>query len=183
MRSQLNAGPEPMKGPTPQKPNVVVRQSKATVVIQDRSHSMNEYQYDLDEQLKRRKLGTQYIFFADLVERTKDITPTYVGGGTSIFPAFAELFNYIRTALPKKLDIVFISDGEDNHMSSCRRDFETHIGKLRQEFPEIEEHRLFTVGVGPNFPCNLVRTLNPHPLDSTRIPGATFNMAYDRSRT
>jgi hypothetical protein len=160
MRSQLNAGPEPVKGPT-QKPNVVVRQTKATVVIQDRSPSMRAYQHDLDEQLKRRKLGTQYIFFSDQVTRSKDMTPTYVGGGTNIFPAFVELFSYIRTALPKKLDIVFISDGEDNHMTRCRRNFETHIGKLRQDFPEIEEHRLFTVGVGPNFPCNLVRTLNP----------------------
>lgn len=159
MRSQLNAGPEFVSCAKPQQPKILVRQSKATVVILDRSYSMSEYKHVLEKQLKERKLGTQYILFADIVARSKDMTPVKVGSGTKIFPAFVELFSYIETTMPKKLDIVFISDGADNYPGRCRRDFETHIDKLRTEFPEIEEHRLFTIGVGPMFPCDLVRTL------------------------
>ena len=144
--------------PSPQttKSTVIVRQSKVVVVIQDRSPSMRNFIGTLDEQLKRRRLGSQYIFFSSNMARTTDMTPELMTGGTTIFPAFEELFRYIREALPHKVDVVFISDGEDNNMVRCRTDFRTHLGRFRQEFPDVNEHRLFTVGVGPNFPCDLV---------------------------
>jgi uncharacterized protein with von Willebrand factor type A (vWA) domain len=82
-----------------------------------------------------------------------------VTGGTTIFPAFKELFRYIREAVPSKVDVVFISDGEDNDMVKCRKDFAKHLTKFQQEFPYVSEHRLFTIGVGPGFPCDLVRSV------------------------
>jgi uncharacterized protein with von Willebrand factor type A (vWA) domain len=111
---------------------------------------------DLDNELKKRKLGNQYIFFASYVERREDMQPVHVGRGTTIFPAFEEMFTYLEATMPKKVDIVFISDGEDNNMDRCRTNFATHIDKIRNEFPGIQEHRLFTIGVGPQFPSDLV---------------------------
>ena len=168
MRSTPDKDPKARE--QPRKTSVVVRRNKLTVVIQDRSGSMSDYIDKLDYELKTRKLGNQYIFFATSVARTADMTPVNVGSGTIIFPAFEEMLSYIKTEMPKKLDIIFISDGEDNGgMDRCRRDFTTHLGKLRAEFPEIEEHRLFTIGVGPSFPCNLVCFIPLHMTCSCRV--------------
>ncbi len=111
---------------------------------------------DLDDQLMKRKFGNQYIFFACSVERRDDMRSVYVGQSTHIFPAFEELFHYLEETLPKRVDIVFISDGEDNDMIRCRTEFARHIGKFDIDVPGIQEHRFFTIGVGPRFPTNLV---------------------------
>jgi hypothetical protein len=111
---------------------------------------------NLDHQLRKRELGDQYIFFASCVQRRDSMNPVDVGVGTEIFPAFQELFEYLKDTLPKKVDIVFISDGEDNSMLRCRTNFATHIDKLQIEYPDIQEHRFFTIGVGSGFPVNLV---------------------------
>ena len=156
--SNLNNDAPKTKTSKRQSSPVVVRQEKVVVVIQDRSGSMHKFIDDLDNQLKKRKLGNQYIFFACSVARREEMQPAsvYVGESTRIFPAFEEMFIYLRATMPKKVDIVFISDGEDNSMRSCRERFSTHIDMLQKEFPEIQEHRLFTIGVGPQFPSDLV---------------------------
>jgi hypothetical protein len=135
---------------------VVVREEKIVVVIQDRSGSMEDFISELDDQLMKRKLGNQYIFFACSVERRDDMRSVDVGQTTHIFPAFKEMFYYLEETLPKRVDIVFISDGEDNNMIRCRTEFARHIGKFESDVPGIQEHRFFTIGVGPRFPTNLV---------------------------
>ena len=132
---------------------------------------MREFIDDLDDQLMKRKLGNQYIFFASFVARTEDMLPVDVGGMTSIFPAFEELFAYLELTKPKKVDIVFISDGEDNRMDICRKSFSTHIDMFQKDFPEIQEHRFFTIGVGPGFPTDLVSNAGKmkSPLKSHRL--------------
>ena len=121
---------------------------------------MAAYKEELNKQLSKRNIGSQYIYFATKVVRCRDVSQVNVGDNTNIFPAFEEMFSYIKTVMPKKLDIVFISDGADNNMHRCRADFATHLYKLQSEFPEVDEHRLFTIGVGPNFPCDLVRLIS-----------------------
>ena len=159
MLSNLNKNnPEKKTSAQPPSP-VVVRPEKVVVVIQDRSGSMCDFMSCLDAQLMKRQMGNQYIYFASRVERRDDVECVYVGSGTDIFPAFEEMFAYLRATLPKKVDIVFISDGEDNSGLACRANFATHIGKFEDEVPGIEEHRLFTIGVGPNFPSDLVSPL------------------------
>ena len=156
MLSNLNKHAPPKKTLVQQPSPVVVRPEKVVVVIQDRSGSMAFFIKNLDDQLRKRELGNQYIFFANYVQRRDSMHPVDVGGGTNIFPAFEELFKYLKDALPKKVDIVFVSDGEDNNMLGCRKDFATHLGKFQIEFPDIQEHRFFTIGVGSEFPVNLV---------------------------
>lgn len=71
----------------------------------------------------------------------------YGGGHTCISSAFVHLNRLIaRNGLPKRLDIVFVSDGEDSIAMTCLPMFD----------PYPDNTRVFTVGVGQDFPFDVV---------------------------
>jgi hypothetical protein len=75
---------------------------------------------------------------------------THVQGGTSIVPAFKLVRELLgKRGTPKQVDIVFISDGEDENMQACQSELD--------RMPPLSCHcRLFCVGVKAQFPTNLV---------------------------
>ena len=127
---------------------------RLVVVILDQSTSMHnmigEIRSALHQVVSRDGFGAHvrrhFITFTTVAADAPELSQLpNTGGGTTISSAFVRLTELLaRHGTPKHLDIVFVSDGEDE------RCFE-EVSALPA--PRAES-RIFCVGVGPGFPSN-----------------------------
>jgi len=92
-----------------------------------------------------------FVSFSTVAEEAPYIDNLkHVNGGTCIAPAFGLVHKLLKVkGTPKQVDVVFISDGEDSDIVTCKRDLDS----MR---PLPCHCRLFCVGVTAGFPTNLV---------------------------
>ena len=133
---------------------------RCLVIVLDQSGSMGDVIEDIRQGCLalERCAGPQTCVHYIVFDETASAGPSlqampFKGGGTSIRSAFRELHALLFTqGTPKKLDVVFVSDGEDHQMEQCKR-------ALAQMKPPGCPSRLFSVGVRADFPTTLVTDL------------------------
>ena len=131
---------------------------RVVMVIIDYSDSMQFYSqsiYNGCHSLKEQNVcpETEYYFigFSNFVKQSHDIRDLlHMRGSTRIAPAFECIHNLLdKYGQPGQIDIVFVSDGQDDCMPKC-------IASLSSLPAPPCRSRLFCVGVRSGFPTTLV---------------------------
>lgn len=130
---------------------------RVVAIVLDQSGSMSDLILDVRRECEAlaKTVGprdvVQYIVFDDVAHAGVCLAdlPSRAGS-TNIFSGFKKLHCLLKSCgTPRRLDVVFISDGEDQDMDQCKRDLD---GLPAPRCPS----RLFSVGVRSLFPTGLV---------------------------
>ncbi len=106
---------------------------------------------DMEKATLHPNTAYHFVAFASNAAESAHINDLrHVGGGTDIVSAFRLVRKLLGTkGIPKQVDVVFISDGEDQNMVNCKAELD--------RMTSLSCHcRLFCVGVKAGFPTNLV---------------------------
>jgi hypothetical protein len=131
---------------------------RVVIVVIDYSNSMKHFTdsiYDACVSLKNKTQSADILFhfigFSNSIRESPDISALkYMGGSTCIAPAFQTVHRLLQIhGCPKQVDLLFISDGQDDNMRVC-------VETLSGMKPMPCRSRLFCVGVLSGFPTSLV---------------------------